>query len=103
MPHLDSIKACAQSAAACTNCAEMSGTEGCSKQCRANAALASCTAQLMSLDAPQLNSMIELTIKSAQSCVDHCGKHSNEHCKACVEAAQNLGSNLRKFQERVTS
>ncbi|RGB38035.1 hypothetical protein C1646_812914 [Rhizophagus diaphanus] len=103
MPHLESIKACAESAAACTNCAEMASQEGCSKKCRANAALASCTAQLLSIDAPQLDSMIELTMNSAQTCADHCGKHSADHCKACAVSARRLSAALRNYKEQASS
>ncbi|CAG8752461.1 14602_t:CDS:2, partial [Gigaspora margarita] len=81
-------------------CAERSGSrEGCATQCRINAELACVTARLISLKAPQVDTLKKLVTESAQKCADMCAQHKNDHCQACASAARNLCSNL-KSQER---
>ncbi|CAG8577691.1 22711_t:CDS:2 [Dentiscutata erythropus] len=95
------MKSCFESSAACLECAERSGShEGCATQCRINAELAGVTARLMSLKAPEVNTLVDLVIKSSKKCADICSQHKNDHCQACAAAARNLGNNLRGYQER---
>ncbi|CAH1759766.1 6563_t:CDS:2 [Entrophospora sp. SA101] len=99
----DVIQSCNESAAACTNCADNAQHEKCSKQCRINAELATLTGKFLSLGAPQLNSIIDLTLSSANTCAEVCKQHSSDHCKACAKAASNLQQSLRKYQEQVSA
>ncbi|CAG8436693.1 9016_t:CDS:2 [Diversispora eburnea] len=92
------MKDCMDSSAACLNCAEHANSEGCARTCRINAELASCTAKLISLNAPQVNTLVDLTIKSSQDCAEICIKHNNDHCQTCAHACQNLAENLRQCQ-----
>ncbi|CAG8447945.1 2184_t:CDS:10 [Scutellospora calospora] len=73
--HLKLMKTCYESSAACLDCAEKSGKEECCEtQCRINAELADTTARLMSLNAPQVDALINLVIESSQKCADICSK-----------------------------
>ncbi|CAG8550402.1 4725_t:CDS:2 [Paraglomus occultum] len=64
------MQACLGSAAACLECAEKAAGEGCAKQCRTNAELASCTAKLMSIGAPEAKTLTELTRTSSDRCAE---------------------------------
>ncbi|RHZ86384.1 hypothetical protein Glove_51g10 [Diversispora epigaea] len=97
--NFEQMKYCMDSSAACLNCAEHASDEGCARTCRINAELASCTAKLMSLNAPQLNTLIDLTIKSSKECAEMCIKHKNDHCQTCAHSCQNLAQSLRQVTE----
>ncbi|CAG8508130.1 7359_t:CDS:2 [Paraglomus brasilianum] len=97
--NLPYMQACLGSAAACLKCAENASGEGCSKQCRTNAELASCTAKLMSIGAPEVKALVDMTRASSDKCSEMCGKHDNDHCQACANAARQLADSLRMYQE----
>ncbi|CAG8510733.1 4957_t:CDS:2 [Ambispora leptoticha] len=95
---LEFMKSCAESSAACINCAQNMRDEGCAQQCRTNAALADCAEKLIALNAPQAINVAQLTIESAKHCNEICCQHQNEHCQACSQAAKNLAESLTHYQ-----
>ncbi|CAG8540879.1 9440_t:CDS:2 [Ambispora gerdemannii] len=97
---LDFMKSCAESRAACINCAEHENAEGCANQCRTNAVLAECTQHLIALNAPQATEVAQLAIDSAKKCDEKCSQHQNSHCQACSKAAKNLAEVLAQYQHQ---
>eukprot|EP01116_Phalansterium_solitarium_P018088 TRINITY_DN4657_c0_g2_i1.p2 TRINITY_DN4657_c0_g2~~TRINITY_DN4657_c0_g2_i1.p2 ORF type:complete len:117 (+),score=44.87 TRINITY_DN4657_c0_g2_i1:436-786(+) len=98
---LNYMRICTDTAAACTLCAEMATEEGidCWKHCRATALLCETTMKWISMNMPEIDTLLQMTTKVAHECARMCEKHADrEHCVSCASACDKLVNSLKGFR-----